>query len=190
MLGEGSELNTIAERDIVKGKARELDCAVVYPEAAELQLDLDDEESFVHFQKQRERLRVIGVTFNVEVSPSKSGLPHRHVSCVFRNGYQVTALERIAFQYFLGSDKRREDRSMVRFLTGDRTPTLFFEPDPKLQRASAERLANVLSFDDPTPEQLEPGMAQWANTYPTNFGMQKPAPNNGTIQRRSSRDDY
>lgn len=61
----------------------------------------------------------------IHESPSKSGLPHRHITITF--DFDLTQWQRLAFQAALGSDTKRECLGCIMTLAGDEHPTLFLE---------------------------------------------------------------
>jgi hypothetical protein len=99
----------------------------VYPGENELQIDIDNEQSYLFFMKQYETLGWLLETQNFEEHPSKSGLPRRHITVRLRKS--VTPVERICLQACLGSDRVRELLGYVRRKRGESRPTLFFEKE-------------------------------------------------------------
>ena len=98
---------------------------VVYPNEFELQIDIDNEQSYLVFQNQRRIVhRFVGIE-RQEEHPSKSGLPRRHITLRLKK--PVTTLERICLQACLGSDRVREVLGYIRYAQNDQNPTLFFE---------------------------------------------------------------
>jgi len=107
-------------------------CHVVNPEPHQLQIDIDSEEAFYYFNVRLvefEKHSNYGVT--IKTTPSKSGLPRRHVvlDVYERNGdpHVFDEYERIAIQAALGSDIIRETLNVWRHLAGHKHPTRFFE---------------------------------------------------------------
>lgn len=98
---------------------------IVYPTDWEIQLDIDNEHSYLLFNNQiriaRQYLSIVGI----EEHPSKSGLPKRHITITL--DYKVTPLERIALQACLGSDRIRELLGFMRLNLKQTNPTCFFE---------------------------------------------------------------
>lgn len=101
---------------------------VVLPEPREVLLDLDTEEDWEQMNKMRGILAGLGLYLQVvDTHPSKSGLPHRHVTLAAPRA--LTPIERVALQACLGSDRKRETLSLARIFLGDPAPaTVFFEP--------------------------------------------------------------
>lgn len=117
-------------------EAAETGGTVVYPGPHDLFIDLDDDAAFQLFQ------RLFGI-FNKFIgdknaefvaSPSRSGLPKRHVIVTVYNR-TFTELERALYQAVLGSDRVRELLAVVQALNGDPHPTLFIEGGTKPQKA-------------------------------------------------------
>ena len=106
-------------------KAKTLGLSVVYPAEDELQIDIDNDQSYLFFRKYRGMVnRLVGIA-SVAVKPSKGGLPKRHITVKLKK--PVTVLERICLQACLGSDRVREVLGYVRYKNNDPSPTLFFE---------------------------------------------------------------
>jgi hypothetical protein len=99
---------------------------VVYPQPNELQIDIDNEHSFILFQNQLQIVQKFVGFCRVIEKPSKSGIMGKcHVTLVFDRTF--TDLERIGLQAMLGSDRVRELLSYVQLQNGDEHPTLFLE---------------------------------------------------------------
>jgi len=98
---------------------------VVYPTENELQIDIDNEQSYLFFLRQKNILNRFVRIESFDVRPSKSGLPRRHITVRLQT--PVTVLERLCLQACMGSDRIREVLGYVRYKTNDPTPTLFFE---------------------------------------------------------------
>lgn len=101
-----------------------------FPADNELQIDIDTQAQYVKFRAQLEILqRSIGGQHDIElepvVTPSKSGLPRRHVR--IRLPFKLDVWQRIAWQAALGSDPVRELLSCVRAHRGDDHPTMLVE---------------------------------------------------------------
>jgi hypothetical protein len=98
---------------------------VIFPEPNELFIDIDTDDDYALYADQYKILiRDIGVVDNRE-SISRNGLPGRHVTITLP--FEVSDVERIAWQAALGSDPKRELLSMVRYQRGVKHPTLFVE---------------------------------------------------------------
>ena len=103
---------------------------VKFPAANELFIDIDNEHSFLMYQKQMDIVKKYIGASEEEITASRHGLPGRHV--VVTLDHDVTELERIALQACLGSDRVRELLGFVQNQNGDPHPTLFLEAGQKL----------------------------------------------------------
>lgn len=101
---------------------------VRYPKPNQLFLDIDSEDDFDLFNEQLHVLKQHLTVSGVEVTVSKSGLPHRHV--VVTLGRKVSKLERIALQTMLGSDRVHELLSWCALGKGNKKPSVLFENEP------------------------------------------------------------
>jgi hypothetical protein len=116
-------------------EAEKVGCVVVYPEANQLQIDLDTEEAFIQHEKRMMELyqRTVFPAYRLAVppvvTPSKSGYPHRHITLVFE-GRTFNEWERIGMQLALGSDPVREALNALRLATGVKQPCRLFELKP------------------------------------------------------------
>jgi hypothetical protein len=103
---------------------------IVLPAENELQIDIDDDAQFEIFSRASESFAknwwLDSASPSVEIHPSKSGLPSRHVTITLP--FSITPWQRIALQASLGSDPMRELLSSIRLMKGDIAPTLFVEP--------------------------------------------------------------
>ena len=121
---------------------------VVFPTSHELFIDIDNELSYQMFLRQFQVFQkfVDGDAEFVE-SPSKSGLPKRHVA-VWLSRPIKDEVERILFQALLGSDRVREILGYVQAVNGDPHPTLFLEAKPKLLTGAVFEDGDILTDDD------------------------------------------
>lgn len=112
-----------------------LGCTFRVATETELFVDLDSEAAWATFQHVFPVVRehFCGSPFTASnwqrhcvVTPSKSGLPKRHV--VVRLATPQPLLVRIALQAALGSDGRRETISILRALRNEPNVVVFFEP--------------------------------------------------------------
>lgn len=128
--------------------AAEKGCIPVLPAANELQIDIDSAEAFEYFKERFENLKQdlidgdytqlgIGINFSPisegmwwESWPSASGLPNRHI-IVRVPGKTFTDMERLVWQFALGSDPIREVMSFRRVLLGIDNPFVLFKPKEK-----------------------------------------------------------
>jgi hypothetical protein len=99
---------------------------VIFPQADELFLDIDNFSSSLVYEENKDLVDQSHGILGVVVSDSRSGQGKKHY--VVKLKRPVTTIERIALQAILGSDRRREANSLRRhILDGELTPTLFFE---------------------------------------------------------------
>lgn len=122
--------NTLYDFDSLKNekafeKAQQENLDIVFPKDNELQIDIDNEHSYILFLNQLTILAKYLQLLNVEEHPSKGGSPGRHITV--RLGKSFTPLERLALQAMLGSDRIRELLGFIRLYRGEQHPTLFFE---------------------------------------------------------------
>lgn len=108
--------------------AQGLKLRAVFPKPNELFLDFDTQKQWEDFSRKAEIVMRSLPSFVYTVAWSKSGEPHRHVTCTI--GRDVSPLERVALQAILGSDPIREALTYVRIRKGDRPgkESCFFEP--------------------------------------------------------------
>jgi len=102
------------------------------PEANELLIDIDNEHSFMLYQKQMDILEKYVGTNGSKVTESRHGLPGRHI--VVTLDHDITETERLLLQACLGSDRVRELLGYVQMKNGDAHPTLFLEAAPPEQK--------------------------------------------------------
>jgi hypothetical protein len=111
------------EHAFAKAAAEDLD--IIFPQNDELQIDLDNEHSFILFQNQMHVLQHHEKGISWKVTTSRNGPPGRHVTVQLE--WKVTPLERIGLQAILGSDRIRELLGYIRLRRGETHTTLFFE---------------------------------------------------------------
>lgn len=123
------EHNAFYDFDIVAEEAAaSVGCKVVLPKENQLQIDLDSEDAYGYFNRRLEDVyKRLPWDFDIDVKPSKSGLPHRHITLTF-NDKTFTPMEQIVYQMMLGSDPIREGLNALRLASGVANPTRFFEP--------------------------------------------------------------
>ena len=117
---------------------------VVFPKPNELQIDIDSEEAYQTYLR---RIKAFKAYYNCSevVTPSKSGLPKRHIvisvesykaipksEYIINGKFGSTAksfsnVERVAWQAILGSDPARELLSLIQIEEADPSPVLFEE---------------------------------------------------------------
>lgn len=110
-------------------EAESLGCTVLVPQANQLFIDLDDIDGNNWFNLNVGKIEEQLGPLTIEWLPSPSGAEcHHHVVVtVSRN---LSDIERIAMQAFLGSDRKREALSWVRLINDDPQPTLFYQKKP------------------------------------------------------------
>ena len=69
----------------------------------------------------------VGEYEKIKEAPSKSGLPHRHITITFSKDKIFGEWERIALQFMFGSDPVRESMNVLRAVAGEEKPTRLFE---------------------------------------------------------------
>lgn len=113
-------------RALLEAKQDNLD--VVFPEANQLQLDIDNNHAFAIYQELLPIVEKYYGVVTVKVTPSRSGGEKRHVTLTLLA--PLNPFERIALQACLGSDRVREILGVVQAMNGDPHPTLFLERKP------------------------------------------------------------
>jgi hypothetical protein len=123
--GEMSDLRTD-----VYAAAAERGQQVVLPKANELFIDIDNDDSYAWFTMACQILDENEIEYTVtQRPPSRSGGEHIYVELT---DWELTPLERIAFQAVMGSDRKRELLSLLRlFMAIPRPPTVFFEQEER-----------------------------------------------------------
>lgn len=122
--------------------AKSLEVVVAAPD--ELQLDLDDPLALDTYHNNFPLAeKLFGPLVEVRKTTSKSGVG-THV--VVRLPHPFDAAQRVALQACLGSDLRREMRSIARIRADDPEPILFFETRPFAATAS-----RAILTDEDTP---------------------------------------
>jgi hypothetical protein len=104
-----------------------------------IQLDLDTAADVAVWARHEHRVLDFGVlgfpVKSVESWPSKSG--NKHV--LIHLSEPVPAIERIAIQLILGSDRKRESLAFRGIKAGSEFPLMLFRPQPKLIAAPIPR---------------------------------------------------
>ena len=102
---------------------------VVFPEDNQLQIDLDSDEAYKEFDRRLEAFELSDTHFesaSVVITPSASGLPHRHVTITFpRRTFDESP--RMLLQAALNDDPLRVFLNARRFIFGVKNPTRLFE---------------------------------------------------------------
>jgi hypothetical protein len=102
-------------------------CGCTYREAKdnELFIDLDTEHAYRLYKMVLPLLAKHFPFKDQKITPSKQGLPHRHVVITLSQDYSV--ITRIGLQASLGSDPLRELLSLRRVENGEENVVVFFE---------------------------------------------------------------
>jgi len=108
--------------------ARARGLVAVYPSSFELQLDIDNDESYAIYKNIMD-IFPKGFIKHVKEIPSASGLPHRHITITLYK--KMNELEKIALQFMFGSDRIRESLGVLRHLFREQHPSCFFEAKRK-----------------------------------------------------------
>lgn len=119
-----SNLAQTVEQAKAKAAARGLE--VRLPEPNELFIDIDSEAQLAEFDDLFNMLLDHVDGMSRSMGPSPSGRPGRY-HAVVRLPYPITLLERIALQAALGSDRKREILTWLRYRIGEENPSVFFE---------------------------------------------------------------
>ena len=91
-----------------------------------LQIDIDSDAAFIEFNRAWRRIQhAVPIVRAPIVRPSKSGLPHRHITILLCKDYPI--FERIALQCILHSDTKREAANWLRATYCCQMPIVFFE---------------------------------------------------------------
>ncbi len=107
--------------------AEKENCTLRVASEDELFIDIDTEEQYSIFCKMAGWYDSQHIIFyKWKVTPSKGGLPHRHIVVKLRQ--PASLLERVAMQATLGSDPMREAISIKRAKDGEENVVIFFEP--------------------------------------------------------------
>ena len=132
--GEGEESYGNTDRKRFITREEEKGMVVLYPKDNELFIDCDTEEHFSNFIELFEILNNNVKIFDppgekyyeeIEIWESKGGSPGKHI--IVPLPFDVSSVERIAYQAALGSDPKREILSLIRLKNGDDFPTIFVE---------------------------------------------------------------
>lgn len=129
---EDTDMSLFYEEDKTEGYAEwcagSMGCRVVYPAPNQIQLDMDTEAQFTEYNKRFADLfgwAEMEFPTDIMITPSKSGMPHRHITLTFSRDFTDT--ERIALQMLLGSDLVREKMNVLRLFKGIKQPCRLFE---------------------------------------------------------------
>lgn len=121
---------------------------VRFPKPNELFIDIDNEEDYVVYLAQLDRLRQFYYVEVLSDTLSKSGYPKRHI--VLGLEFDVNSTERLLLQAAMGSDRVRELLGFIRVQNDDPYPTLFLEKREQIQlpASSLEAVAGVALSED------------------------------------------
>lgn len=107
-------------------KAENLDLACIAPGDNQLFIDLDSDEEYKEYKKTRAYFDgLVGHSYKELIYRSRRKEGGRHV--VITLTHPITTWQRLAMQFALGSDSKREFLSVVRAMLNDPYPTLFLE---------------------------------------------------------------
>ena len=115
-------------------RAKEQDCIIVYAAEDELQLDIDSPELYNAFTERynemQDRISYFNSPIKLEITRDElsKGGNGRHVT-IKVVGIKLRLLEKIALQFALHSDPKREFLNTVRVLTGSINAICFFEKE-------------------------------------------------------------
>lgn len=116
----------------LEAKAASLGKKVVEADDRTLQIDIDSCEDFERW-KQGSAILLDVIDHNgIEISPSGSGLPHRHITITLNESTNIW--KRIALQLCLGSHITRETLNCYRVFAKEECPIVFFEKERKSRR--------------------------------------------------------
>lgn len=105
--------------------ADKINCEVLVANDNQLFVDIDTEYQYETFKQQMRKFKYKFTCLDWKITPSKQGLPHRHVVVTLDRNYPL--ITRIAMQSCLGSDPMRELISLYRAERGDDNVVLLFE---------------------------------------------------------------
>lgn len=111
--------------------AKQKSLIVVYPKDDEIQIDIDSDTQYKEYKRRVEDFQCYADSTNILIheikeSPSASGNPERkHVTIKFRRA--ISMEERLILQAAFNDDTFRVFLNAVRFFSGEKNPTRFFE---------------------------------------------------------------
>ncbi|OGM08252.1 hypothetical protein A2Z67_00945 [Candidatus Woesebacteria bacterium RBG_13_36_22] len=109
----------------LKEKANKNKNVTRFANARILLIDIDSEEDFRRWKMEIEQFEPILNFPKYKVEVSKGGLPHRHITVYLKTPLDIW--KRIALQFCLGSDLKRETMNCYRQLVGRAANIVFFE---------------------------------------------------------------
>lgn len=129
-----------------KALAEEKACTVVVRKPNQLLLDIDNGEDYhLCLTRMVDYNDVAPFDFlinDVQGYASSSGLPHRHIVVQLEDS--IDDYKAISLQYFLHSDKTKEDLSLLRLIYGLPDPIRLFKP-----KTAVEKQVNLFSCAPP-----------------------------------------
>lgn len=126
MRKSGFEYVTTLQSGVARATAEGFE--IVWPRPGQVLLDLDDDESLIHYEKILPMARDIFGAVERDRWPSKSGQAW-HV--IVEVDHDLTAIERVALQAAMGSDRKRELMATARSMRGDEMVSVLFKPANK-----------------------------------------------------------
>lgn len=101
-------------------------CNYINASDRQLFIDIDTEEQYAQLSRNFSIFKqYFGCEIVPSITPSKSGLPHRHI--IMEMTKPLPLIARIALQACLGSDPVRELLSVRRAIDGEENVVIFFE---------------------------------------------------------------
>lgn len=120
---ENNPYEFMSDTAFVKADKEGLD--VVLPTTRQLFIDIDSQDAHDQYVINRPQFDQWYVVVDAIDKPSKSGGEKRHITLTLLD--EITDVERLLLQAFLGSDLKREFLGLMRVKTEDPHPTLFLE---------------------------------------------------------------
>lgn len=115
-------------REELCGKAASEGFKVIFSDSTTLLIDIDDDDHLAMFNARIDRIEseITGIE-SIEEYTSSSGEPHKHI--IVRMKDEMDILDRLFLQIFLGSDPTREYLSYLRYIRGDKFPSLLLRKE-------------------------------------------------------------
>jgi hypothetical protein len=121
--GSGFQYVTAVQSDVAKARRDGFD--VVWPELDQVLLDLDDQNAMEHYERILPMAKDIFGAVERRRWRSKSGQGW-HV--VVEVDHELTAIQRVALQAAMGSDRKRELMATARAMRRDEHVSVLFKP--------------------------------------------------------------
>ena len=112
-------------REEMHKRAEKEGLVAVYPADDELFIDIDSANAYALMLNQLDMARQLVEMSLVRDTPSKSGLPHRHV--VIKLHAPMCTADRIGLQAIMGNDRRCALLQYFHHINGEKDPILFLE---------------------------------------------------------------